>query len=323
MIERESSGLQFAVENFSYFNNSIHLAGWAFCQNRPIEALHLLVKNRDPVEIRSYGLSSPDVAAKGFGPAAQAVRFDEFITTAASSEEIVGSKLKVIFAEGEPGVIGGLGNPSSEETHAIFSRFLHLIQQRPPGRFLEIGSRARSGITRRDLLPAAWHYTGLDVLEGPNVDVAGDAHELSRIFPSRKFDAVMALSVLEHLIMPWKFIIELNKVMSSGAIGLFITPQAWPMHDEPWDFFRFSKHAFQGLLNPATGFRILESEMGEPCSMVARKLHSTINFAPFHVGFLMTVVSFEKIGDTALSWPVSVPDVTSTAYPPGESEWTA
>lgn len=89
-----------------------------------------------------------------------------------------------------------------------------------PGRFLEIGFRARSGIIRRQHIPETWHYIGADVLPGPNVDIVVDAHKLSSSIPRRSINGVMSLSVFEHLAMPWKAAIELNRVMVKGAIGL-------------------------------------------------------------------------------------------------------
>ncbi len=72
------------------------------------------------------------------------------------------------------------------------------------------------------LVPKGWDYVGMDIREGANVDRVGDAHELSSVFPDQKFDGVMSFSVVEHLLMPWKVVIELNHVLNTGAVGLFI-----------------------------------------------------------------------------------------------------
>jgi hypothetical protein len=310
--------VDFSIDQFCLFQNAVRIRGWAFCKAHQIRDLHLKVKNLSPIELCSYGLPSQDVAAAGYGAGARSVRFDEIVNINAPSEDIANAELVVAFADGDVSVVGGLGNPAPGGTHAVFGRFLHDIGQKPNGRLLEIGSRARSGITRRDLIPSGWNYTGLDIMAGPNVDIVGDAHELSRIFQKETFDAVMALAVLEHLIMPWKFATELNKVMNLGGVGIFLTHQTWPMHDEPWDFFRFSRHGFTGILNKFTGFRIIEAKMGEPCFIVAEKLHPITNFSEVPSGFLSSVVLFEKIGETSLSWPVGVSDLTDTMYPTGE-----
>ena len=155
-------------------------------------------------------------------------------------------------------------------------------------------------------------------MAGPNVDVVGDAHELSSVFPGQRFDAVFATSVLEHLLMPWKFAVELNRVMNPGALGLFTTHQCWPIHDQPWDFWRFSDQAWNGLLNAATGFEIIEARMGEPAFVVAQRCHPVTDFAPVPAGFLASNVLFRKVAETTLSWPVRVSDIVATSYPSGE-----
>jgi hypothetical protein len=309
--------LDYAIDQFSLFHNAVRIRGWAFCKSHKVRRLHLKVSNLSPIELRSYGQESHDVAAV-YGQGARAVRFDDIITINAPSENISDAELLVGFDDGEVVVVGRLGSASPEGVHALFMRFWNDIRQKPHGHLLEIGSRARSGITRRDMTPDGWNYTGLDIMAGPNVDVVGDAHKLSSVFPTEKFDAVLAMSVLEHLIMPWKFCIELNKIMNKGGIGFFTTHQCWPMHDEPWDYWRFSNHAWNGILNKMTGFRIIEAKMGEPCFIVAEKLHATTNFAPVPSGFLASVILFEKISETSLSWPVTVSDVTDTTYPAGE-----
>jgi len=155
-------------------------------------------------------------------------------------------------------------------------------------------------------------------MAGPNVDQIGDAHELSIIFPLKRFDAVMSLSVLEHLLMPWKFVIELNRVLNIGAIGLFTTHQCWPVHDAPWDFWRFSDRSWTSLLNRFTGFEIIETAMGEPAFVVAQRCHTVTNFGFHQGGFLASNVLFRKVSETTLTWPVGLTDILSSSYPKGE-----
>jgi len=177
---------------------------------------------------------------------------------------------------------------------------------------------ARSAVTRRDFVPDSWGYQGMDIIAGPNVDIVGDAHELSSMFPQQRFDAVMAFSVLEHLLMPWKFILELNHILNDGAIGIFTTHQCWPLHDQPWDFWRFSDRAWAGLLNHETGFEIIEASMGEPAFVVAQRCHPVTNFGLQQGGYLASNVLFRKIGPTRLNWPVRLHDIVQTGYPEGE-----
>lgn len=139
--------------------------------------------------------------------------------------------------------------------HARADEFFARCRTAPGARVLELGSRARSGYVRKQLFGETSIYTGVDVLPGENVDVVADAHFLSQAV-SGPFDFVYSASVFEHLLMPWQVVAEINKVMAPGALILTQAPQTWPLHDEPWDFFRFSALAWKSLFNELSGFEI-------------------------------------------------------------------
>ena len=139
--------------------------------------------------------------------------------------------------------------------HARPNEFFEKCRSTPGARVLEIGARARSGIVRKQLFGEGALYTGVDIMEGENVDVVADVHFLSQSI-SGPFDFVYSASVFEHLLMPWKVVSELNKVMAPGGLILTQAPQTWPLHDEPWDFFRFSALAWKSLFNELSGFEI-------------------------------------------------------------------
>jgi len=220
--------------------------------------------------------------------------------------------IRIIDSQGER-ILSNIG-PGPSPTQDVYMQFLQSLENKP-GAFLEIGSRARSGVSRRSVAPANWTYTGLDIMQGENVDVVGDAHQLSRILTTERFDAVMAISVLEHILMPWKFVIELNRVMNTGGVGFFLSHQCWPLHDSPWDYWRFSDQAWGALLNRATGFEIIEAKMGEPVYVVPVKAHDSTNFGMGQFGYGSSVVMFRKVGETTLDWPVEVEAITETHYP--------
>jgi SAM-dependent methyltransferase len=256
------------------------------------------------------------VDSAGPGP----VGFDQVLAVPAGATEVAAAALVAIFADGTELRQEGLGTAVGDPAHALSGQFQTMLHAREPGRMLEVGSRARSGIVRRGWTPAGWEYSGFDIIAGRNVDVVGDAHALSRHYPRDSFDAVMAFSVLEHLLMPWKFVVELNRVLKPDAIGMFSTHQCWPIHDHPWDFWRFSDTAWTGLLNPATGFEIIAAAMGEPAYVVAQRCSAATAFAEHPAGALASFVVFRKIGETRLDWPVELEEILSSRYPGGETE---
>lgn len=310
--------LKFALDVFAVFNGRLSLSGW-IVDTAPIAAVELRSTGISGGRhgLSSYGvIDSPDVAEQ-HGAAAARVRFSETFEFDATRESLSDAYLSILYADGRSVEIGNLVGRQPNPAGALISRFTALLRDVPRGHLLEVGSRARSGIVRRDMVPETWLYTGLDVLAGPNVDIVGDVHEISTLFKANSFQAVMAFSVLEHLLMPWKAVIELNRVLALDAIGVFTTHQCWPVHDQPWDFWRFSDRAWDGLLNQATGFEIIEAAMSEPAYVVAQRCHPVTNFGLQQSGFLASNVLFRKIGPTKLQWPVAIGDAISTRYPEG------
>lgn len=291
-----------AVERFTVFDGQLHIAGKVEAA-APIRtmALHLPGGERVPV------------AFEPAGPAT--VRFDQRLRMPGDPAEIASATLVCTLETGDTLRLERLGAPVCDKAHALTGQFRTMLGEARPGTLLEVGARARSGIARRDWAPPGWGYSGFDIVGGPNVDVVGDAHALSRHYRAEQFDAVMAFSVLEHMLMPWKFVVELNKVLKPGALGLFTTHQCWPMHDAPWDFWRFSDTAWTGLLNPATGFEIIAARLGEPAYVVAERCSQTTAFAERPDAYLASFVLFRKIGATALEWPVELSDIIESGYP--------
>jgi hypothetical protein len=107
----------------------------------------------------------------------------------------------------------------------------------------------------------------MDVSAGPNVDIVADAHTMSKTIAGR-FDYVFSISVFEHLIMPWVAACEINKLLKPGGYVFTQSHPAYPLHEEPWDFFRFSKNAWNGLFNPLTGFEVVETGYGIEAAIV-------------------------------------------------------
>jgi hypothetical protein len=109
---------------------------------------------------------------------------------------MTGPSLLVTHADGTTAIIE---HPTQfgtfdEPGFALYGRFLNRLAAMPAGNFLEIGSRARSGVIRRNDVPSSWNYTGFDVLQGDNVDVQGNAHELSTVLPHGHFNAMMSVA---------------------------------------------------------------------------------------------------------------------------------
>lgn len=303
----------FAIDEFVVFGRALSIRGWVLLPG-PVTSMHLLLGERK-IPISSHGhVDSADVEAQ-FGARAQGCRFEEVVAIDPVRDHYANAELIIVSRDGSTYRIADLGYPRNQAAINLPMRFSAMLKKLPAGALLEVGSRARSNIMRRELVPDGWSYVGLDILDGPNVDIVGDAHELPALFPDQRFDAVMGFSVIEHLMMPWKFVTSLNRVLKIGALGVITSHQSWPLHDAPWDFWRFSDSSWLALFNQATGFKIISAEMGEPTYLVAQRCHPITDFGKSNIGYLASSVLFRKESETSLEWPVQMSDIIDVPYP--------
>jgi hypothetical protein len=179
---------------------------------------------------------------------------------------------------------------------------------------LDVGGRARSHVQKSEDFPHC-DVTVFDIVPDPGVDVVGDAHEMSRHLAADSFDFAQSLAVFEHLLMPWKVAVELNRVLKPGGICYIWAPQTHALHDLPWDFFRFSDSAWAALFNAHTGFEILGTDMSLQVHVVPRVFPETPADPEHTAGFMACGVIARKIGPARVDWPVPLRDVIATSYP--------
>ena len=64
-------------------------------------------------------------------------------------------------------------------------------------------------------------------------------------FEDSFFDAVISVSVLEHTPVPHLLFKEMGRVLKSGGIMITHVPFSFRLHEEPHDYYRFTRHALQ------------------------------------------------------------------------------
>ena len=194
------------------------------------------------------------------------------------------------------------------------NQFFEELRAKESASVIEVGSRARSGLSRRPMFKGM-DYVGVDIMDGENVDIVGDAHTLSESVGRNRFDGLYTVSTYEHLIMPWKAAIEANRVLKPGGLIFIHTHQCLGMHDEPWDFWRFSDTAWYGLFNAFTGFEIVKTHLGEPMHIVPTQFHAHWEGYEGALGFATSSVLARKIGETEMTWDVPTREIAVGFYP--------
>ena len=76
-------------------------------------------------------------------------------------------------------------------------------------------------------------------------------------FRSGTFDTVLGLSMLTYLPQPLMMLQEARRVLRPGGVLILEFTQMVPLHDEPYDYFRFTRYGAEWLLRQA-GFEPVE-----------------------------------------------------------------
>jgi SAM-dependent methyltransferase len=112
----------------------------------------------------------------------------------------------------------------------------------------------------KDLLaPYVTEHVGIDhqdtLHDKSNIDRFGTAYELPA--QDEEFDYALCTTVLEHLEEPEQALRECHRVLKRGGVAIYSVPFIWHLHEEPRDFYRFSKYGLKYLFEKA-GFEIVE-----------------------------------------------------------------
>lgn len=145
------------------------------------------------------------------------------------------------------------------------------------GRVLDIGCGNRWA---ESVLRADASYFGLDYPTTINLgyrggaDVFGDAAQLP--FPDRSFDTVLMLDVLEHISDPELAVLEAQRVLAESGAIIVQTPFMYPLHDEPYDFQRWTHNGLRSLFE-RNHIKVQKVEYhGQPLETAAALLSITL-----------------------------------------------
>jgi SAM-dependent methyltransferase len=108
-------------------------------------------------------------------------------------------------------------------------------------------------------------YTTTDhaaTLHGGGVDIVAEAHSIP--VSDDSFDAVLCTQVLEHVPDPLAVLSELSRVLVADGRLIATVPLVWEEHEQPYDFFRYTRYGIAHLLT-AAGFEALEIRPRTDC----------------------------------------------------------
>ncbi len=149
-----------------------------------------------------------------------------------------------------------------DSSHRKMQEFVATYLAGMEGTVLEIadlGAHAVDGLPAYRTLFArpAWHYRGLDLQPGDNVDVVlADPYRWLELADA-SVDVLVSGQTLEHVEFPWLTFAEIARVLRPGGIACLIAPASGPEHRYPVDCWRIYPDGMRALARHA-GLREVE-----------------------------------------------------------------
>lgn len=150
---------------------------------------------------------------------------------------------------------------SRKATNSVLANDLLLreVQKAVPcmgGRLLDVGCGEKP--YKEILSPHVSSYIGIDLPQTLHaqceIDAFANAHHLP--FKKEVFDTVLCLEVIEHVERPLDVIREIHAVLRKGGTLVLSVPQNYCLHNDPADFYRFTKQGLVELVGNQAGFTI-------------------------------------------------------------------
>lgn len=132
---------------------------------------------------------------------------------------------------------------------------------------LDVGSLDVNGSFRPLIEERSWHYTGLDIRDGRNVDVLAD-DPYHYPFEDNTFDVVITGSTMEHVEAIWLWVPELYRVLKHGGMLCLHTHWSYQEHRFPIDCWRILPDGMRFLLDFA-GFVDIDTRIANHMDIVA------------------------------------------------------
>ena len=113
-----------------------------------------------------------------------------------------------------------------QQAYDLIARFKDTLLK---GRVLDVGSFDVNGNLKP--LFEGFEYTGLDIVEGKNVDIVSEPYTFP--FEDGHFDIIVSSSCLEHVFEPHRWAGEIKRVLKKGGRLAITAPHKIHYHNPP------------------------------------------------------------------------------------------
>jgi SAM-dependent methyltransferase len=178
----------------------------------------------------------------------------------------------------------------SDHDYLVYHYLVPCIQkagEASRGRLLDIGCGNKP---YRQLFPNVNEYTGCDIAQSSLnvVDILCPADKIP--LPDMLFEIVFSTQTIEHVENYNGLLNEAYRLLKPGGVLFLSGPMYWYLHEEPFDFHRFTKYGFQKAVERA-GFQVQSIEPnGGKWSVLGLVLIHTIP-PPFNRGVVRRFIN--------------------------------
>jgi SAM-dependent methyltransferase len=156
----------------------------------------------------------------------------------------------------ENGITATMISQMDSLRYSIFVKTKEYGQKYLKGLVLEIGAGNNYLNQIFNGIYSEWISLDYDI-RNDSIDLQGDGQMLP--IKSELLDTIISIDVLEHVPDPEKFVHELFRVLKPGGVVILSTPFFFWLHEEPFDYFRFSKYGLRSIFE-RHGFNVISVE---------------------------------------------------------------
>lgn len=134
------------------------------------------------------------------------------------------------------------------------NRISTAIGQFARGKVIDLGAGAMNYKDMIEKTGATYHSldyapTETKYQKDIQLDYVGDIQNLP--IEDSQFDTVFCSQVLEHISEPQRAVNEMSRIIKIGGYAIISTPHLAYLHNEPYDFYRYTKYGLKHLVEKA------------------------------------------------------------------------
>jgi SAM-dependent methyltransferase len=175
---------------------------------------------------------------------------------------------------------------------AIYSQFcvtIPIAQEHASGDLLDIGA---GDVPYRYLfegLVSRYHTLDLEK-RAADVDYVSDASDMTSVVASGQYDTVLMLEVLEHVRSPPDVLKEVFRVLREGGTLVASVPHLSRLHEEPNDFYRFTKYGLRHLMEAAGFSHVQVTARAGIFSFLGHQVSTVLICSTWHLPVIRSLV---------------------------------